>query len=145
MASLELLRGEMLSCRIGSCGASLVDLKKINQRCRLCEACMRAPLLAVGGAAMRFCQQCSRLDDVANFDGARRSCRKGLMKISKRRRQAKARILCRQVRSGCLGSFPSLFIDNLSAASRAPARVPTVSYYTICTSSTYMVHFMYEP
>jgi hypothetical protein len=40
-----------------------------------------------GGALMRFCQQCTRLHPVAEFDGARRSCRTALSKRRTRKRQ----------------------------------------------------------
>eukprot|EP00951_Prasinocladus_malaysianus_P039005 scaffold432863_cov45-Prasinocladus_malaysianus.AAC.1 len=65
-------------------------MKTLNIRCRICDLHMKAECVFSEGAMMRFCQQCSRLDSIDAFDGKRRSCREGLMKIGERRRERMA-------------------------------------------------------
>lgn len=58
---------------------------------------------------MRFCQQCSRLDPLEAFEGQRRSCREGLLRIGERRREriqgAKVGQPSTPVRNNLFGGF----------------------------------------
>mmetsp|Transcript_36960 Transcript_36960/g.93328 ORF Transcript_36960/g.93328 Transcript_36960/m.93328 type:complete len:453 (-) Transcript_36960:327-1685(-) len=74
-------------CKIDGCGASLAHAKKLNVRCRMCEDHMSALEVVVDGSLGRFCQQCSRVEPLLNFDGKRRSCREGLARIMERRKE----------------------------------------------------------
>jgi hypothetical protein len=63
---------------------------------------MKASTLELEGARSRFCQQCSRVEPLTNFDGLRRSCRDGLARIGERRREKVS--AQQQVRSGVISA-----------------------------------------
>uniref|UniRef100_A0A0E0LX94 SBP-type domain-containing protein n=1 Tax=Oryza punctata TaxID=4537 RepID=A0A0E0LX94_ORYPU len=58
-----------------------------HRRHKVCEAHSKTPLVVVSGREMRFCQQCSRFHLLAEFDEAKRSCRKRLDGHNRRRRK----------------------------------------------------------
>eukprot|EP00951_Prasinocladus_malaysianus_P027211 scaffold243480_cov44-Prasinocladus_malaysianus.AAC.1 len=73
-------------CQVETCRADLRDSKYYYRRYKLCESCIKLQCLTVNGEAMRFCQQCSCLHPVQEFDGKKRSCRAQLNKHKARRR-----------------------------------------------------------
>jgi len=75
-------------CLADGCGVELDKNSAYNLRYRLCEDHIKALTLHQNGVAKRFCQQCSRLHDVTEFDGKRRSCIKRLQ-LHKQRQRAK--------------------------------------------------------
>ncbi len=49
----------------------------------------------MNGVPRRFCQKCSRFQDIAEFDGPKRSCRQSLEAYNeRRRRRAKSALAC---------------------------------------------------
>ncbi|KAF8058930.1 SPL10 [Scenedesmus sp. PABB004] len=81
-----------IACQVPGCSADLwaPSVTAYFRRHRMCGAHARAPHVVIGGAAMRFCQQCGALHGVADFDGDRRSCRVQLGRHNTRRRKAQA-------------------------------------------------------
>jgi len=75
-----------LKCIADGCGVELTG--NYNLRYRLCEEHIRGLFVPHCGKTKRFCQQCSRLHDVSEFDGKRRSCRERLQ-LHKERQRAK--------------------------------------------------------
>ena len=65
-------------CRIDTCTADVSQETVYYKRRRVCRACVRAPSLLVDGKEARFCQQCSQLHPLDEFDGLKRSCRSKL-------------------------------------------------------------------
>ena len=62
-------------CQVPDCQVLLSSLKVYNQRCRVCQEHLVAPIVDFRGTARRFCQQCARFHDLTEFDGNKRSCR----------------------------------------------------------------------
>jgi hypothetical protein len=58
----------------GCCG-SLDTGRQYNIRYRLCQEHLRSASVTVKGAAMRFCQKCSRFHPLDDFD-VRATCRR---------------------------------------------------------------------
>ncbi|RDX78219.1 Squamosa promoter-binding-like protein 4, partial [Mucuna pruriens] len=75
------------SCQAERCGADLTDAKRYHRRHKVCEFHSKAPVVVVAGLRQRFCQQCSRFHDLAEFDEAKRSCRRRLAGHNERRRK----------------------------------------------------------
>ena len=81
-------------CQAEGCRADVTRATKVlYRRHRLCDTCARKESLVVRGREVRFCQQCSTLHPLTEFDGHRRSCRTMLAKHLDmvRRRRAAAR------------------------------------------------------
>ncbi|KHN18285.1 Squamosa promoter-binding protein 1 [Glycine soja] len=76
------------SCQAERCGADLTDAKRYHRRHKVCEFHSKAPVVVVAGLRQRFCQQCSRFHDLAEFDESKRSCRRRLAGHNERRREA---------------------------------------------------------
>nr|WMI30910.1 squamosa promter-binding-like protein 9 [Diospyros sp. 'deyangshi'] len=74
-------------CQVEGCHVALVDAKEYHRRHKVCEAHSKAPKVVVLGLEQRFCQQCSRFHAVAEFDEAKRSCRRRLAGHNERRRK----------------------------------------------------------
>lgn len=70
-------------CRVDTCQVTLTDESGYRKRRSICKQCMFDPELVVRGELMRYCQQCSRLECLDEFEGHRRSCRKSLEKHRK--------------------------------------------------------------
>ena len=83
-------QGGVLCCQITDCLADLTEEKPYCRRYKLCRKCMNRNSLIVGGAEMRFCQQCSFLHYLSDFDGQKRSCREKLQKHALRVRKSRA-------------------------------------------------------
>ncbi|KAK6134630.1 hypothetical protein DH2020_031640 [Rehmannia glutinosa] len=75
-------------CLAENCGADLTGCKKYHQRHRVCEVHAKAPVVLVDGLRQRFCQQCSRFHELAEFDQTKRSCRRRLAGHNERRRKS---------------------------------------------------------
>uniref|UniRef100_A0ACD5XZZ3 Uncharacterized protein n=1 Tax=Avena sativa TaxID=4498 RepID=A0ACD5XZZ3_AVESA len=79
--------GHCPSCAVDGCKADLSRCRDYHRRHKVCEAHSKTPLVLVAGREMRFCQQCSRFHLLAEFDEAKRSCRKRLAGHNRRRRK----------------------------------------------------------
>ncbi|CAL5063498.1 unnamed protein product [Urochloa decumbens] len=78
------------SCAVEGCKADLSKCRDYHRRHKVCEAHSKTPVVVVAGREMRFCQQCSRFHLLAEFDDAKRSCRKRLDGHNRRRRKPQA-------------------------------------------------------
>ncbi|TVU32814.1 hypothetical protein EJB05_24572, partial [Eragrostis curvula] len=74
-------------CQAEGCKADLSAAKHYHRRHKVCEYHAKAAAVAAGGKQQRFCQQCSRFHVLAEFDEAKRSCRKRLTEHNRRRRK----------------------------------------------------------
>ena len=72
-------------CQVDSCRADLTNASTYCKRRKICETCIRSPTVLDEGRVMRYCQQCSKLHDFAEFDGTKRSCRRKLRRVAERR------------------------------------------------------------
>uniref|UniRef100_M8ARA6 Squamosa promoter-binding-like protein 7 n=1 Tax=Aegilops tauschii TaxID=37682 RepID=M8ARA6_AEGTA len=80
----------MPRCQVEGCHMALAGAKEYHRRHKVCEAHSKAPRVIVHGAEQRFCQQCSRFHAMAEFDDAKRSCRRRLAGHNERRRKSNA-------------------------------------------------------
>ncbi|KAE9616998.1 hypothetical protein Lal_00034439 [Lupinus albus] len=76
------------SCQAERCGADLTDAKKYHHRHKVCDFHSKAPVVVVAGLRQKFCQQCSRFHDLAEFEEAKRSCRRRLAGHNEWRRKS---------------------------------------------------------
>ncbi|KAJ3679228.1 hypothetical protein LUZ60_017239 [Juncus effusus] len=74
-------------CQVDGCKTDLTGSKHYHRRHKVCEFHSKAPMVLINGLQQRFCQQCSRFHVVAEFDEAKRSCRKRLADHNRRRRK----------------------------------------------------------
>ncbi|KAJ0247495.1 Squamosa promoter-binding-like protein 10 [Hirschfeldia incana] len=74
-------------CQIDGCELDLSSAKDYHRKHRVCDSHSKCPKVTVGGLERRFCQQCSRLHAVCEFDEKKRSCRKRLTHHNARRRK----------------------------------------------------------
>ncbi|KAG2434136.1 hypothetical protein HXX76_007863 [Chlamydomonas incerta] len=83
--------GSKMACQVMGCGLSLAGMKGYFLRHRVCEEHSKAPVLIIGGAPSRLCQQCSKFHHVNAFEGAKRTCRVQLdrIRINKRARRTR--------------------------------------------------------
>ncbi|KAM3297546.1 hypothetical protein ACQJBY_039454 [Aegilops geniculata] len=77
-------------CQVEDCKADLSGAKHYHRRHKVCEYHAKAALVSAAGKQQRFCQQCSRLHVLTEFDGAKRSCRRRLTEHNRRRRKPAA-------------------------------------------------------
>jgi len=78
-------------CQAEGCGADIPrGAKLLDRRHKICDSCTKSDSLIVKGDEVRFCQQCSSLHPLSEFDGYKRSCRRMLKKhlLFVRRRRA---------------------------------------------------------
>ncbi|XP_039139633.1 squamosa promoter-binding-like protein 3 [Dioscorea cayenensis subsp. rotundata] len=78
------------SCQAERCKADLSEAKRYHRRHKVCESHSKSPVVIVSGLRQRFCQQCSRFHELAEFDDTKRSCRRRLAGHNERRRKAQA-------------------------------------------------------
>ncbi|KAM0952180.1 putative transcription factor SBP family [Dioscorea sansibarensis] len=78
------------SCQAERCKADLSEAKRYHRRHKVCESHSKAPVVIVSGLRQRFCQQCSRFHELAEFDETKRSCRRRLAGHNERRRKSQA-------------------------------------------------------
>ncbi|KAI3990236.1 hypothetical protein MKX01_037575 [Papaver californicum] len=74
-------------CQVEGCDLELTSAKDYHRRHRVCENHSKCPKVIVAGLERRFCQQCSRFHDLAEFDEKKRSCRRRLSDHNSRRRK----------------------------------------------------------
>ncbi|CAN8304132.1 unnamed protein product [Cochlearia groenlandica] len=74
-------------CQIDGCELDLSSAKDYHRKHRVCETHSKSSKVVVGGLERRFCQQCSRLHAVSEFDDKKRSCRNRLSHHNARRRK----------------------------------------------------------
>ncbi|KAL9225865.1 hypothetical protein vseg_001743 [Gypsophila vaccaria] len=93
-ASVQVKRSRSMSsfvqsprCQVLGCNKDLVTYKGYYKRHKVCEEHTRTSRVTVNGMEQRFCQQCSRFHQLAEFDDNKRSCRKRLAVHNKRRRK----------------------------------------------------------
>jgi hypothetical protein len=111
-------------CQGDECQADLTQAKRYYKRRRLCGNCIGAHFVSVGGVECRYCQQCSCLHNIAEFDKGRKSCRMKLEKHKLRARRARSSY------SDFAAKRPSYTADSASGSStpnpfgtiRRPAR-----------------------
>ncbi|KAF0906127.1 hypothetical protein E2562_009118 [Oryza meyeriana var. granulata] len=77
-------------CQAEGCKADLSAAKHYHRRHKVCDYHAKAAAVVAGGKQQRFCQQCSRFHVLAEFDEAKRSCRKRLTEHNRRRRKPTA-------------------------------------------------------
>ncbi|XP_022886678.1 squamosa promoter-binding protein 2-like [Olea europaea var. sylvestris] len=82
-------------CAVDKCEVDLRACKKYYQRHKVCEVHSKAPEVIVSGVRQRFCQQCSRFQEVSEFDQTKRSCRMRLAGHNQRRRKSSSRLVKR--------------------------------------------------
>ncbi|CAN4078910.1 unnamed protein product [Withania somnifera] len=75
------------SCQVEQCTADMADAKPYHRRHKVCEFHSKSPIVLISGLQQRFCQQCSRFHLLAEFDEAKRSCRRRLAGHNERRRK----------------------------------------------------------
>ncbi|CAD5190304.1 unnamed protein product [Musa acuminata subsp. malaccensis] len=75
-------------CQAENCTADLTEAKRYHRRHKVCEAHSKAAVVMVAGFRQRFCQQCSRFHELAEFDDSKRSCRRRLAGHNERRRKS---------------------------------------------------------
>ncbi|KAG2269656.1 hypothetical protein Bca52824_064211 [Brassica carinata] len=75
-------------CQVDGCELDLSSAKDYHRKHRVCETHSKCPKVIVSGEERRFCQQCSRLHAVSEFDDKKRSCRKRLSHHNARRRKS---------------------------------------------------------
>lgn len=66
---------QMVFCKVPVCSRPISRDAVYFFRRKLCEECLNQPSLVIDGREVRFCQQCSQLHSVSDFDGSKRSCR----------------------------------------------------------------------
>jgi len=77
------------ACRVDGCEMKLSDMSKYARRHRICEVHLKSLDVMWKGKRQRFCQKCTRFQELSQFDGARHSCRKGLTLQRNRRVDSK--------------------------------------------------------
>ncbi|CAH9117187.1 unnamed protein product [Cuscuta epithymum] len=80
------LSQQILRCQVDGCNLDLSSAKSYHQKHRVCDNHSKCPKVFVGGAELRFCQQCSRFHGLSEFDEMKRSCRRRLYHHNARRR-----------------------------------------------------------
>ncbi len=63
---------------------------RYQRKYKICGHHTTSPVISMSGVPHRFCQKCSRFQDLAEFDGLKRSCRQSLEAYNKRRRAKSA-------------------------------------------------------
>ncbi|XP_076955908.1 teosinte glume architecture 1-like [Bidens hawaiensis] len=74
-------------CQVEGCNLDLASAKDYHRRHRICADHSKSPKVVVAGMECRFCQQCSRLHELSEFDERKRSCRRRLSAHNARRRR----------------------------------------------------------
>ncbi|EFN54653.1 hypothetical protein CHLNCDRAFT_135230 [Chlorella variabilis] len=78
-------------CQVEGCGVDLTGLRNFFRKQRICELHARADVVTdTAGRQLRFCQQCTRLEPLINFNAGRRSCKTSLAKRQARAHRGKA-------------------------------------------------------
>lgn len=88
--SLRRRANKLGTCRVQGCETVLSAVSKYAKRHRICETHLKSLEVIWKGKKQRFCQKCTRFQDLSQFDSTRRSCRKGLTLQRNRRIDNKA-------------------------------------------------------
>ncbi|XP_048425110.1 squamosa promoter-binding protein 1-like [Pyrus x bretschneideri] len=80
-------------CLVDGCRADLSRCREYHRRHRVCELRSKTPVVVVKGEHKRFCQQCSRVHSLVEFDEGKRSCRKRLNGHNQRRQDTQKRFI----------------------------------------------------
>ncbi|XP_074591494.1 squamosa promoter-binding-like protein 12 isoform X2 [Curcuma longa] len=80
-------------CLVEGCNIDLTTAKDYHRKHKICESHSKSPKVIIAGQERRFCQQCSRLHDLSEFDQKKRSCRRRLYDHNARRRKPQAAII----------------------------------------------------
>lgn len=72
-------------CMIAGCESRLENELAYYARHKICEKHAQAPFVTIQGISYRFCQQCAKLQHIAEFDKGRKSCSKMLRRHNLRR------------------------------------------------------------
>ncbi|KAI3859588.1 hypothetical protein MKX03_007607 [Papaver bracteatum] len=108
-------------CQVEGCDLDLTSAKDYHRRHRVCESHSKCPKVIVAGLERRFCQQCSRFHDLAEFDEKKRSCRRRLSDHNSRRRKPPPESI-----HFSTGRLSSPFYDGRQQMSFILNRVPVV-------------------
>ncbi|XP_076931430.1 squamosa promoter-binding-like protein 12 [Bidens hawaiensis] len=81
------LNSQSPRCQVEGCNLDLASAKDYHRRHRICANHSKSPKVVVAGMERRFCQQCSRFQDLSEFDDKKRSCRRRLSAHNARRRR----------------------------------------------------------
>ncbi|KAK1282322.1 Squamosa promoter-binding-like protein 14 [Acorus calamus] len=79
--------GQRPRCQVEGCDVDLTGAKAYYCRHKVCGVHSKSPKVVVAGIEQRFCQQCSRFHQLAEFDQGKRSCRRRLAGHNERRRK----------------------------------------------------------
>mmetsp|Transcript_4695 Transcript_4695/g.11391 ORF Transcript_4695/g.11391 Transcript_4695/m.11391 type:complete len:115 (-) Transcript_4695:731-1075(-) len=71
-------------CQVSGCGKPVSE-NLPKRKLLTCSEHRRALVVDVNGVKSRFCQQCTRMHPLHEFDGAKRGCRKRLKQRNLRR------------------------------------------------------------
>uniref|UniRef100_A0A0D9XSA5 SBP-type domain-containing protein n=1 Tax=Leersia perrieri TaxID=77586 RepID=A0A0D9XSA5_9ORYZ len=80
-------------CSVDGCRSDLSRCRDYHRRHKVCETHAKTPVVVVAGQEQRFCQQCSRFHNLAEFDDGKKSCRKRLDGHNRRRRKPQHDVL----------------------------------------------------
>nr|AMY95343.1 squamosa promoter binding protein B [Cistus creticus] len=75
-------------CQVDHCTADMTAAKVYYRRHKVCDFYAKAPVVPLGGIYQRFCQQCSRFHELAEFDETKRCCRRRKAGHNERRRKS---------------------------------------------------------
>uniref|UniRef100_A0A0D9VCV6 SBP-type domain-containing protein n=1 Tax=Leersia perrieri TaxID=77586 RepID=A0A0D9VCV6_9ORYZ len=117
-------------CQAEGCKADLSAAKHYHRRHKVCDYHAKAAAVVASGKQQRFCQQCSRFHVLAEFDEAKRSCRKRLTEHNRRRRKptgGRRPAASTTTASGVSCQLQDQLADNGGHLSPAVAPPPTLS------------------
>ena len=76
-----------LICHVCQAEVDVTDIKRYIRCRKICNTCRTSSSCVKNGQTVRYCQLCSWVHPLEDFDGDRRSCRSELMKHNMRRRK----------------------------------------------------------
>ncbi|CAN6837174.1 unnamed protein product [Brassica oleracea] len=103
-------------CQVEGCRMDLSNAKTYYSRHKVCCIHSKSSKVIVSGLHQRFCQQCSRFHQLAEFDLEKRSCRRRLACHNERRRKPQATTAA-LLASGYSRIAPSLYVLDLVTGS----------------------------
>ncbi|XP_077215379.1 squamosa promoter-binding-like protein 17 [Tasmannia lanceolata] len=83
----NVVQGQPPRCQVEGCKVDLTGAKAYYCRHKVCAMHSKSPKVVVAGQEQRFCQQCSRFQQLSEFDQGKRSCRRRLAGHNERRRK----------------------------------------------------------
>ncbi|XP_058068597.1 squamosa promoter-binding-like protein 12 isoform X1 [Magnolia sinica] len=108
-------------CQVEGCNLDLTAAKDYHRKHRVCENHSKSPKVTVAGQDRRFCQQCSRFHELAEFDEKKRSCRRRLSDHNARRRKPQTDTI-----SFNSARLPSSFYDGRQQMNLVLNRLPLI-------------------